>query len=126
MAKDYRFANLKASIVMLAAPASEQSAYLTGLFRQIDGDDARFRPCDELALEFDDYWLPAQSLVDEGKLSSAQHAAIQRLSDYFDETVLELGFWRRESLFNDPRWQAIREIASEVLLALPAEETPTD
>ena len=121
MAKDYRFANLKASIAMLAAPASEQSAYLTKIFHQMDGDAAQFRPCDELALEFDDYWAPAQILVDEGILSSVQYAAIQRLSDYFDETELELGFWERGSLFEDPRWEEIREIAREVLATLPAD-----
>lgn len=117
-----RYQHLRAAIARLAAPASEQQAYLQDLFRPlaVDGDSSAYG-CDELALEFEDYFISVEHMLGAKELSSQQADALRSLEAILEKWSGEqhYEFWRRDALQSDPRWADVRECAAAVLGLLP-------
>jgi hypothetical protein len=78
---------------------------------------------DELALDLDDHFHPANDMVSYGELSEAERDAILPLSELLGTLSGQehVDFWQREALFNDPRWAEVRSHAGRALEHLPDE-----
>ncbi|PAX06369.1 hypothetical protein [Sphingomonas lenta] len=119
-----RYENLRNAVARLAAPAEQQVAYLDRIHAPLaDGASAIGYGNDELALELDDYFSPACDMIFYGELSEAERTAILPLSKLLGKLGGQehADFWRREALFNDPRWAEVRSHAAQALEHLPDE-----
>ncbi len=123
---DYFYQNLRDSVSNLAASAKTQSDYLTKIFTEMDGDAARFRPCNELAHELDDYFAGGVG-AGASELSQQQILAIRQLDDYLRSMSGQqhVDFWERSALFSDPHWEEVRRLAQYALDLMPPVELPT-
>ncbi|MEU9713544.1 hypothetical protein AB0E21_33855 [Streptomyces sp. NPDC047967] len=104
------------AVVVVAAPASDQMAWL----------DKYDVPPDEIALGFDDAFRLAGRLADEGRLSREVLPPLQMLDEVFSEMsqVTEVDRWTREALAIDAGWGRARQLAREVLTAEGEEMFP--
>ncbi|WP_369193259.1 hypothetical protein [Streptomyces djakartensis] len=104
------------AVVVIAAPASDQVAWL----EKFDV------PPDEIALGFDDAFRLAGRLVDEGRLSREALASLQMIDEVFSEMsqVTDVDRWTREVLATDAGWVRARQLAREVLTAEGEEMSP--
>ncbi|MEL6542149.1 MAG: hypothetical protein AAFQ34_12180, partial [Pseudomonadota bacterium] len=86
MAETWRYSSLRSTVAALAAPAEEQSAILNAMFEEMDGENAKYRPNDELYEEFYDIFLAGGTMVSEGELTEDQLAAVTKIEDDFPDT----------------------------------------
>ncbi|QMW22491.1 hypothetical protein [Sandaracinobacteroides saxicola] len=120
-----RYSQLRSATARLAAAAAEQDLYLQKTLFPDTADKARSEyNCDELALEFNDYYIAVEHMVAAGELSAEQAEALRGL-----DMVLDLwsgrqnaDFWRRGALHSDPRWDAVRESARNALKTMPVRD----
>jgi len=89
------------------------------MFEEMDGENAKYRPNDELYEEFYDIFLAGGTMVSEGELTEDQLAAVTKIEDDFPDTEPGDCFWERSALFNDKRWEEVRRVAAKALEALP-------
>ncbi|MFI9296779.1 hypothetical protein [Streptomyces gardneri] len=104
------------AVVVVAAPASDQVAWL----------DKYDVPPDEIALGFDDAFRLAGRLADEGRLSREVLPSLQMIDEVFSEMsqVTVVDRWTREVLATDAGWGRARQLAREVLTAEGEEMSP--
>ena len=117
-----RYDHLRAATGRLAAPHDEQRTYLNELFLPlaVDGDSSAYG-CDELALQFEDYFISVEYMLAEGELSSEQADALNSLNDKLEALSGEQNadFWRRDALQSDARWADVRALARTAVQSLP-------
>jgi hypothetical protein len=116
-------------IANLAAGPEEQADYLDRIFVHCTGGgSAAAYGNDELALELDDILLATDHMIEFGELSADELATIRELSEHFDAfwKPKDPSFWTREALFDDRRWQGVRDLAARVLRRLPDEARDSD
>lgn len=119
-----RYTLLREAVANLAAPANAQAAYLDRIFSGLTrGQSADAYGNDELALEFEDCFIAVGHMLHYGEIKTSEIDALQSLDDMLSRWSGEKhrDFWARTALFADPRWEAIRLRASEVLALLPDE-----
>ena len=119
-----RYQQLRQAVSNLAAPPEEQVRYLDERFTSLTGGgSAAGYGNDELALELD-IFQAANDMIEQGELSETEKRAILPL----DELLArwngpdKAGFWQRDALFNDARWEEVRACAARALADLPNEE----
>jgi hypothetical protein len=118
-----RYRRLRQTVANLAAPAEEQVRHLDQIFVPITGGGtAEAHGNDELALEFDDQFGCADHMIEQGELSEDQKQALRPLDALLGRWSgrHNADFWRREALFDDPRWAEVRACADRALGSLPA------
>ena len=95
---------LRVAVARLAAPASEQEAYLRNL--------GTAPSVDELALEFSDALM-----VDKGSLEQAVRDIALQLDDQLSAMSGPQyeNLWTLAALQSRPEWVSIRELAAEIL-----------
>jgi hypothetical protein len=123
-----RYQQLRKAIARLAAPADEQHAYLEGILGHLTANgDATGYGNDELALEFDDIYPAANHMRDWGEITQEEIDAANPLDELLEQLsgAQNADFWRRQALWDDPRWQQVRECAALVLSHYPDEERPS-
>lgn len=117
-----RYDHLRLATCHLAASASEQQAYLNDLLLPlaVDGNSSAYG-CDELALQFEDYFISVERMLAAGELSIEQVETLHILNDALERVSGEdnADFWRRNALQSDPRWANMRVLAQAVLKLLP-------
>ncbi len=124
-----RYQQLRQAISRLAASADEQHAYLESILGHLtaDGDASRYGN-DELALEFDDIYMAAGHMRAWGEITQDEIDAAKPLDDLLHQWGGEqhAEFWRREALWQDQRWERVRQCAREVLRQYPDEKRPSE
>ncbi|WP_329028317.1 hypothetical protein [Streptomyces sp. NBC_00690] len=92
------------AVVVVAAPASDQAAWL----------DEYDVPPDEIALGFDDAFRLAGRLVEEGQLSRDVLPLPQMIDEVFSEMSqdTDLDRWTREALSTDTGWVRARQFGA--------------
>ncbi len=123
-----RYQQLRRAVANLAAPAQDQIRHLDEGFASLTGGgSAAAYGNDELALELDDIFHAAGDMIAHGELSEAEKEAIRPVDELLRKWSGQENsdFWRREALFNDPRWAEVRACAARALAHLPDEERPT-
>jgi hypothetical protein len=108
---DPRLERLRAALVNLAKPASEQIAYLKAL--------GTYPSADELGLEFDD--VAGAVLGDEQILSEEQRESVRAVDELL-ETMSgpqHAELWTGEGLLGSDEWQRVRDAAAVALAGLP-------
>lgn len=124
-----RYEQLRRAVRYLAAPATEQMAYLDRLLSPVaGGGSAAAYGNDELALSLDDLFFASDDMISHGELTEVEAAAIRPLDGLLTELSGEQNapFWRREALVDDERWKEVRSLAGKALAQLPEEERPVD
>jgi hypothetical protein len=124
-----RYTFLREAVANLAAPAEAQVSHLDGTFSGLTGGkSADGYGNDELALEFEDGFIAVSHMLRFGEITQVDIDALQTLNDMLIRWSGSAhgDFWVREALFKDPRWQAIRLRAAEVLSLLPDEIRASD
>jgi len=119
-----RYTLLREAVANLAAPADAQVVYLDRSFSGLTGgQSAEAYGNDELAMEFEDSFIAVGHMLHYGEIKTSEIDALQSLDDMLSRWSGEKhsDFWARTALFADPRWEAIRLRASEVLALLPDE-----
>ncbi|MFE3019469.1 hypothetical protein [Streptomyces sp. NPDC059256] len=104
------------AVVVVAAPASDQVAWL----------DKYDIPPDEIALGFDDAFRFAGRLVEEEQLSRHVLPMLQMIDEVFSEMSqdTDVDRWTREALSTDAGWGRARHSAREVLATEGEEASP--
>ena len=112
---------LRDALQRLAATPEEQDAWLTDIFSDVFGDEAKNTHCEELALELHNLLVASSYLIETGQASKSQIEAVQPLDNYLESlsSQKESGFWAREALFKDKRWELVRQLAKDALKAFP-------
>lgn len=124
-----RYTMLREAVANLAAPAEAQVSYLGSSFSGLTGGkSAEVYGNDELALEFDDRFMALGDMLYHGEVIQEEVDAPRTLEKMLSRWSgsAHRDFWARRALFEDPRWQAIRPRASEVLALLPDEMRESD
>jgi hypothetical protein len=119
-----RYTILREAVANLAASADAQVSYLDDSFAGLTGGkSAEAYGNDELAMEFDDSFIAVGHMLEFGEINQTEIDALRSLDDMLNRWSgpAHKDFWARRALFKDPRWQAIRLRASEVLALLPDE-----
>ena len=120
-----RYQQLRLAVANLAAQAEEQVRYLNEAFEPLTGGgNSTGYGNDELALELDDIFFAANDMIEHGELTDAEKESIQPLDRLLSELSGQENaeFWRREALFEDPRWELVGTCAAQSLLRLPDEK----
>lgn len=89
------------------------------MFEEMDGENARYRPNDELYETFFDIYVAHGTMAENRELSDQQLTTVTNIYDYFANRQFKPDFWERPALFVDPQWDEIRAIAGRALNALP-------
>ncbi|WP_342249401.1 hypothetical protein [Sphingomonas sp. OTU376] len=124
-----RYTMLREAVANLAASAEAQVSYLDSSFSGLTGGkSAEAYGNFELAMEFDDSFVAVGHMLEFGEISQDEIDALQTLDELLScwSGPSHEDFWVREALFDDPRWQAIRSRAAEVLALLPDEARESD
>lgn len=124
-----RYTMLREAVANLAASAEAQVAYLDSSFSGLTGGkSAEAYGNDELAMEFDDSFIAIGHMLEFGEVSQDEIDALRTLDEMLNcwSGSAHKDFWAREASFKDPRWQAIRSRAAEVLALLPDEVRESD
>lgn len=114
------YANLKGSIERLTWPADRQVAYLDDILGHLtEAEDASCYGNDELALELGDNLPILPNLIEAGLLKIEAVDILEPLDRFLDEYSGKghPGFWVREALYNDERWDEVRKLARTALTA---------
>lgn len=122
-----RYHHLRSATARLAASAAEQQAYLQGLLLPVAIDeDSSAYCCDELGLEFEDYFISVEHMLAAGELSAQQAEALRSLNAILEawSGQQHADFWRSDALQSDPRWSAVRTRAQAALEMLPVRDEP--
>ena len=122
-----RYQQLRQAIGNLAAPASAQAAYLDRFFSSAPGNAVDYGN-DELALQFDDIYAATGHMRECGEIAQNEIDAAKPLDVLLDKWSgpASAGFWTREALFKDKRWEEVRLCAQAVLRAYPDELRESD
>lgn len=119
-----RYTNLRQSIKILASSAEIQIEWLDWFFGDLTGQgSAEGYGNEELLLGFDDIYVACAHMFECGEITEAEidaSATIDELLNFLDPSKDD-SFWRRESLFTDPRWDQIRDCSAKALTCLPDE-----
>jgi hypothetical protein len=117
-----RYQQLRQAIANLAAPATEQRAYLESIFPSYDLPLPTGFSADELGLEFEIY-LATGDMLECGEISQQEIDAARSLDELLDKLSGKQNgaFWTVGALFDDARWDEVRRIASEALACYPDE-----
>jgi hypothetical protein len=104
------------SVKRLAAPPDEQVAYLRRL--------GSFPSLDELALEFNDMFVPARATPSSPHPEWAE--ALRRLDERLEEMSGQANaeLWLAHAL-NGTEWTQVRELARDALAVRPRQDTTT-
>lgn len=119
-----RYTLLRETVANLAASAEAQVLYLDSSFAGLTGGkSAEAYGNDELALEFNNSFIAVCHMFEYGGISESEIDALRSLDEMLSQWSgpTHKDFWTRTALFQDPRWQAIRLRAIEVLALLPDE-----
>ena len=120
-----RYQQLRQAVAVLAAPADKQVRHLDEGFEPLTGGgSAADYGNDELALELDDAFHAADDMIWHGELRETEKEAIKPLDDLLRKWSGQdnADFWRREALYDDPRWGEVRSLAAFALTQLPEEQ----
>jgi hypothetical protein len=100
---------LREALKLLAAPAEAQIIYLKNL--------GVFPSVDELALEFYDLAVLADSKLQEGQINASQYRSAREIDSKLAEISGEknTGLWEPNALFNAPSWEEVRSMAKQAL-----------
>lgn len=123
-----RYQDLRQAVAALAAGPEEQVRFLDELFSPLTGGGSSAAyGNDELALELDDCFFAANAMIERGELTPAEKTAIMPVDELLRHWSGEgnSSFWRREALFDDPRWGEVRAHAAAALAQLPDDERQT-
>lgn len=96
--------DLQTALAKLAAPATEQIAYLKKL--------ELLPSADELALEFDDLVGLVPRLVEQGYLTQAQAQQLRGLDDILTEMSGSDELWTENALREHAIWREVRRLAT--------------
>ncbi len=123
-----RYQVLRQVVANLAAPAEVQVAHLNRVFADCTPDVQAAYGNDELALEFEDAYLAVNHMRSHGEISQREIDALAPLNALLLQWSGEVhaDFWRREALFNDDRWNHVRDCAKVALIQLPDEVRESD
>ena len=105
---------LRGSLEHLSWPAAQQIAYLAGM--RVDAD--------ELALDFNDWALLADQLLDAGAISREAYRVIVDIDAILDSLDPTPSNWDDKALEDLSEWQAIRHLASAALVLLAPAAAP--
>lgn len=100
---------LRDAVARLAAAPEDQLQYLATL--GVDGS------ADELALEFDDIYRPAQPLLDQVAAPDDVRIALQRLDGRLGRSTID---WSTRSLAESEDWAETRRLAAQALGCMKA------
>ena len=115
---------LRTAIVNLANPPESQAAYLDCLLAPVTGGaSAESYGNDELALQFEDYFVTVQHMLSTGEINDSQALAAKPLQGMLERWSgrSNADFWTRRALFEDPRWEEVRDCARSILKEFPDE-----
>ncbi len=124
-----RYTLLREAVANLAASADAQVSYLDHSFAGLTGGkSAEAYGNSELAMEFDDSFVAVDHMLEFGEISQAEIDVLRSIDELLNRWsgLGHKDFWARKALFEDPRWQAIRLRATEVLALLPDESRESD
>jgi len=124
-----RYQQLRQAIARFAADADEQHAYLESIFAHpTRTGDATGYGNDELAEEFDGIYRATGHMLEWGEITQEEIDAAKPLEALLDQWSGEQNadLWRREALWQDPRWEQVRQCARQVLSQYPDEERTSD
>lgn len=120
-----RYQQLRQAIERLAASADAQHAYLEGILGHLapSGNTSGYGN-DELALTFEDIYCAVGHMKKWGEITQPEIDAAKPLDAMLTRlSGPEKGdFWKRESLWSDPRWEEVRTCARIALNTFPDEE----
>ena len=119
-----RYQNLRDAVARLAAPADEQNAYLESILGPLSPKNKGWAYGNsELAQELDDYFCCASHMLQWGEISEEEIASVRPLEQMLERWSGQehFEFWRREALWQDDRWEKVRECAKLTLASLPNE-----
>src|SRR6188768_210747 len=120
-----RYQLLRETIVRLAASADDQHAYLESILAHLtpNGDATGYGNI-ELALEFDGIYPATEDMRQCGEITQEEIDAAKPLEALLTRWngQQNADFWRREALWQDPRWEQVRQCARQVLSQYPNEE----
>ena len=120
-----RYQQLRQAVSNLAAPPQEQARYLDEIFTSLtSGESAAAYGNDELALEFDGIFQAANDMIEHGELFEREKRVVVPLDELLTKWSgpEKAGFWQRDALFDDARWEEVRACAARALVELPDEE----
>lgn len=86
----------------------------------VNGDSSAYG-CDELVLQFEDYFISVEYMLADGELTVDQKEALVALNAFLEKWSGEThsDFWRRDALQSDPRWEVVRGLAQSALDVMP-------
>lgn len=118
-----RYQQLRQSIANLAAPAAEQRAHLESIFPRYGSPLPHHFNTDELGMEFGDIYLATGDMLEWGEISQSEIDAARPLDKLLEKWSGKQNgdFWTVGALFDDARWEEVRQIASHVLARYPDE-----
>lgn len=101
---------MREALELLAAPADEQLAFLARQDQHVD----------DLALTFEDAWVPMQPTLDTFGLSEATKGALAAVDAHLAQMARRDGDWNESGLAKGADWVRLRALAGEALAGLPA------
>jgi len=118
-----RFQQLRQAIANLAAPAAEQQAHLESIFPSHGSPLPSGFNADELGLEFGDIYCAAEDMLEYGEITREEIEAARPLSELLKSWSGKPSenFWTVAALFDDVRWEEVRQLAGKVLVLYPNE-----
>ena len=118
-----RYQQLRQAIANLAAPATEQRAYLESIFPSYGSPLPPGFNTDELGMEFGDIYLATGDMLECGEVSQSEIDAARPLDKFLEKWSGKQNgdFWTVSALFDDARWDELRQLATQTLACYPDE-----
>ena len=116
MAADSLYAQLHATIVLLASPPEVQIRYLADASRQAQTAVL----ADDIAEDFDHWMRSAAQLTGGPHLDAKTLADLSTFNDMFDGFGPNTADWSPAALSTSVKWQAIRDRAQHLLASMDA------
>ena len=118
-----RYQQLQQAIAILAAPAAEQRTHLESFFPRYGSPLPPDFNVDELALEFGDIYLATGDMLECGEISQNAIYAVRPVDELLEKWSGKHNsdFWTVGALFEDARWEQVRQLASNALDRYPDE-----
>lgn len=112
-----RYQQLRQAIAKLAAPAAEQRTHLESIFPNYGSPLPPDFNVDELALEFGDVYLATGDMLESGEIIQSEIDAARPLDEILEKWSGKHNsdFWTVGALFNDSRWEEVRQLARNAL-----------
>ena len=101
---------MREALELLSASADDQLAFLTRQDLHVD----------DLALTFEDAWVPMQPLIDSFGLGEATKDALAAVDRQLAEMARRGTDWDEAALTRSADWARLRELAHAALDGLPA------